>query len=132
MFGQKPKPHEIGSPYVKLTLNEISSKTAAASKTTEPKWDEELSLGAPSWSADAPSGGELVVEVFAANGKDKFIGEATVELPAKGSLRFTRGLQANPAKGASKSCGQVALEVILPYDGPAREDFEVFGWEPAF
>jgi hypothetical protein len=132
MFGQKPKPHETGNPFVRLTFGDVSTQTTAVSKTTEPKWGEELSLGVPNWSADAPGGGELVIEVFSQNGKEKFIGEATVELPATGSLRFTRGLQANIAKGASKCCGQVALEVILPYDGPARDDFEVFGWEPAF
>jgi len=77
-------------------------------------------------------GGELVVEVFSQNGKEKFIGEATIELPATGSLRLTRSLQPSMKKGASKCCGQVALEVILPYEGPPREDLEVFGWEPAF
>jgi hypothetical protein len=132
MFGQAPKPHEIGHPFVRLTLGDVSAQSSAASKTVEPRWGEELSLGPPSWKADGPGGGELVVEVFSQNGKEKFIGEATIELPATGSLRLTRSLQPSMKKGASKCCGQVALEVILPYEGPPREDLEVFGWEPAF
>jgi hypothetical protein len=133
VFGKKPAQHEIGFPLVRLIYGDRQKETAPSpAKTTEPKWGVELDLGKAGWTEEAAdeSKRQLIVELWSRNGQERLLGHVPVTMPVKGTLQVTRALLPDASRKAPKSCGQIALEIVSPFEGPVVEDTDVFGWEP--